>query len=166
MTQATPTCVNHPREETRVSCTACGNPICPRCMRASAVGHKCPACARTPRSARAVGKPIHYVRAVGAGLPLAVAGGVVIIQLLSIVRFGLIIFSLLLGFAVGRAVRWGAKGQTQMPFPAVAAGCASGGMLVAFWVVLGTPVPLGPQGLWFALGIAGAGYVAIRGLQG
>lgn len=133
-------------------------------MRSSAVGHKCPACARTPRSARAIGKPIHYVRAVGTGLPLAVVGGFALIELIAVVRFGLVIFSVLLGFGVGKAVRWGAHGQTQHPFPAVAAGCAAGGLIVAFWLRLGTPVPLGPQGLWFALGIIGAGYFAIRGL--
>lgn len=134
-------------------------------MRSGPVGHKCPACARTPRSARTIGKPIHYVRAVGTGLPLAIVGGLALVELVAVVRFGLIIFSVLLGLAVGRVVRWGGHGQTQPPFPAVAAGCAAGGLLVAFWVRLGTPLPLGPQGLWFALGVAGAGYFAIRGLH-
>lgn len=158
-------CVNHPREETRLSCTACGDAICPRCMRPSAVGHKCPSCARPPRGSRRRGKPIHYVRAVGAALPLAVAGGVAILQLVAIVRFGVVIFTALLGAVVGMVVRWGAKGQTQPPFPAVAVGCAVGGLMAGFWIVLGTPIPLGPQGLWFALGLAGAGYFAVRGLH-
>lgn len=148
-----------------MSCSACGDPICPRCMRASAVGQKCPKCARTPRSARGAGKPIHYVRAVGAALPLAVVGGALIVQLVGFIRFGLIIFSMMLGFGVGMVVRWGSKGQTQPPFPAVAAACASGGLLIGFWIRLGTPVPAGPQGLWFVLSIAAAGYVAVRGLH-
>lgn len=165
MTEQIRTCVNHPREETRVSCSSCGDPICTRCMRPSAVGQKCTSCARPARRARALGKPIHYVRAVGAGLPLAVVGGVAMLQLVAFVRFGLVIFACLLGFAVGRTVGWGAGGQSQHPFPAVAAGCACGGLLVAYWIVLGTPLPLGMGGLWTALGIAGAGYFAVRGLQ-
>ncbi|MEX2621996.1 MAG: hypothetical protein WD250_17430 [Egibacteraceae bacterium] len=157
--------MNHPREETRVSCTTCEAPICPRCMHQSAVGHKCPACARPPRGSRLRGKPIHYVKAVGAGLPVAAAGGLVILQLVAVVRFGIVIFSALLGAGVGMVVRWGANGQTQPPFPAVAVGCAVGGLLLAFWIGLGTPIPLGPQGLWFALGLAAAGYFAVRGLH-
>lgn len=140
-------------------------------MRSTAVGQKCPNCARTPRSARGVGKPIHYVRAVGAGLPLAVVGGLALLELLAAmqravgVSFGVIILCALLGFAVGRVVSWGARGQTQHPFPAVAAGCAVVGLLVAFTIAFGTPIPLGPRGLWFALGVAAAGYLAVRGLQ-
>jgi len=134
-------------------------------MRPSAVGQKCPDCARTPRSARAVGKPIHYVRAIGVAVPLAVMGGLAMLQVIATIRFGVIIFSALLGFGVGMVVSWAVKGQTQNPFPAVAAGCAAGGLLVAFWIGLGTPLPMGPQGLWFALGVAAAGYFAIRGLH-
>jgi membrane associated rhomboid family serine protease len=45
-----PTCYRHPRRETGVSCSNCGNPICPDCMTPTAVGMRCPDCAsrRTP----------------------------------------------------------------------------------------------------------------------
>lgn len=165
MAQAPPTCVNHPREATRVSCSACGAPICPRCMRPSAVGQKCPDCARAPRSARTLGKPLHYVRAIGAGLPAAIVGGLVLVEVIAIVRFGLIILSALLGFVIGRVVAWGAKGQTQPPFPAVAVGCAVGG--IAIGIALRVPLAAfaGPNGLWFALALAAAGWFAVRGLR-
>lgn len=43
MTNA-PTCARHPDRETWVSCSRCGNPICPDCMNEAPVGFHCPAC--------------------------------------------------------------------------------------------------------------------------
>jgi len=44
------TCYRHPSRETGVSCSNCGNPICPDCMTPTPVGMRCPDCAqqRTP----------------------------------------------------------------------------------------------------------------------
>jgi membrane associated rhomboid family serine protease len=39
------TCYRHPNRETGVSCSNCGNPICPDCMTATPVGMRCPDCA-------------------------------------------------------------------------------------------------------------------------
>jgi membrane associated rhomboid family serine protease len=41
-----PTCYRHPNRETGVSCSNCGNPICPDCMTPTPVGMRCPNCAR------------------------------------------------------------------------------------------------------------------------
>jgi membrane associated rhomboid family serine protease len=41
-----PTCYRHPGRETGVSCSNCGNPICPDCMTPTPVGMRCPDCAR------------------------------------------------------------------------------------------------------------------------
>src|ERR687897_543539 len=54
-TNVAPTCVNHPKVETRLTCSNCGDPICTRCMVTTAVGQKCPRCAR--QSGRAKGNP-------------------------------------------------------------------------------------------------------------
>jgi hypothetical protein len=40
------TCPRHPDVETRLSCSACGDTICPNCAREAAVGYKCPDCAQ------------------------------------------------------------------------------------------------------------------------
>ena len=40
------TCYRHPRVETGVSCSNCGNPICTDCMTPTRVGMRCPDCAR------------------------------------------------------------------------------------------------------------------------
>src|SRR5215475_11041933 len=50
-----PTCYRHPNRETGVSCSNCGNPICPDCMTATPVGMRCPDCARQRT-------PVHTVR--------------------------------------------------------------------------------------------------------
>jgi membrane associated rhomboid family serine protease len=53
------TCYRHPSRETGVSCSNCGNPICPDCMTPTPVGMRCPDCAsqktktRTMRSMHA-----------------------------------------------------------------------------------------------------------------
>jgi membrane associated rhomboid family serine protease len=39
-------CYRHPSRETGVSCSNCGNPICPDCMTATPVGMRCPDCSR------------------------------------------------------------------------------------------------------------------------
>ena len=38
-------CYRHPDRETGVSCSNCGNPICPDCMTTTPVGMRCPDCA-------------------------------------------------------------------------------------------------------------------------
>lgn len=40
------TCYRHPSRETGVSCSSCGNPICPDCMTPTPVGMRCPECSR------------------------------------------------------------------------------------------------------------------------
>ncbi|HSK91882.1 MAG TPA: hypothetical protein VK875_11275 [Euzebyales bacterium] len=132
-------------------------------MRTAAVGQKCPSCARPARSARALGKPQHYVRAVGAGLVAAVVGGIIYTQLLAVVRFGALIFAGILGFVIGRVVRWGTRGQSQQPFTAIAITLGVVAVAVAFTTGFGTPLP--PR-LLTLLAYPAAGWFALRGLQG
>ena len=39
-------CYRHKDRETGVSCSNCGNPICPDCMTPTPVGMRCPECSR------------------------------------------------------------------------------------------------------------------------
>ena len=50
-----PTCYRHPDRETYITCTRCGRPICPDCMREAAVGFQCPDC--VAEAARATREP-------------------------------------------------------------------------------------------------------------
>jgi membrane associated rhomboid family serine protease len=45
-------CYRHPRNETAVTCSNCGRPICTECMVFASVGIKCPECAGTPTGAK------------------------------------------------------------------------------------------------------------------
>lgn len=131
-------------------------------MRTAAVGQKCPRCARSPRSARALGKPEHYLRAVGGGVLAAIVGGLVYAQLVGTVRFGSLILAGLLGFLIGRVVRWGARGQSQQPFLAIAMGLAGLAVAVAFLIGAGTLLPLRSLAI---LAYPVAIWLAMRGLQ-
>lgn len=46
------TCYRHPSVETGVSCSNCGNPICPDCMTTTQVGMRCPECAQQKTKVR------------------------------------------------------------------------------------------------------------------
>jgi membrane associated rhomboid family serine protease len=48
------TCYRHSSRETGVSCSNCGNPICPDCMTPTPVGMRCPDCSRQKTKTRTV----------------------------------------------------------------------------------------------------------------
>jgi hypothetical protein len=112
-----PTCVNHPKVETRLTCSSCGDPICPRCMVATAVGQKCPRCAR--QSGRAKGDPdtVLLARAFGAGVAVAAAAGL----LMLLVSFASLLLAAAHGFLVGAVVRRAAWRRTHARLGLVAA---------------------------------------------
>jgi hypothetical protein len=105
-----PTCINHPKVETRLTCSSCGDPICPRCMVATAVGQKCPRCAR--QSGRAKGNPevTLLARAFGAGLAVAAGAGLIML----LVSFASLLLAIAHGFLVGATVRWAARRRTHV----------------------------------------------------
>lgn len=111
-----------------------------------------------------MGRPEHYLKGGGAGLAVAIAGGLVLNAVLGQVGFGSVILPGLLGFGVGRAVAWGAAGQSQQPFlaGAIALGVL-GGVLAGGVLTVGLALLMRPFAL---LGVAAAAYGAARGLRG
>lgn len=98
-------CYWHPDRETRISCSTCGKPICTECMRQTDVGIKCPDDARLPRGARAgVMKPRQILRAVGAGVGVALAGIFVTYLIIFQIGFGSILLSGLAGYGAGTLI--------------------------------------------------------------
>jgi hypothetical protein len=118
-TNLAPTCVNHPKVETRLTCSNCGDPICTRCMVATAVGQKCPRCAKQTGRAKGNPEPQLLARGFGAGVAVAAFGGIV----LAVVPFAGLLLALAHGFVVGAAVRWAARRRTH-PWLGLAAAAA------------------------------------------
>jgi hypothetical protein len=67
-------CAEHPDVETRLRCSRCGKPICPRCGVRTPVGMRCPDCAGT--RATIVADRAGTLTAAAAGLAVASAAGI------------------------------------------------------------------------------------------
>lgn len=145
-------CTNHPDTLTRLSCAACDRPICPKCVRRSSVGQRCPDCAGPSANARRPSRAGQYLRGGGPAAILAIAGGIIVAQ----IGFGSIILAAVLGFGVGKLVSWGAGGDTEQPLPQIAVGIVLLGIAIGSLAVHGSPIPPGltilayPAGGWFA----------------
>jgi hypothetical protein len=105
---AVPTCSNHPDVQTRLTCSSCGTPICPRCMVPAAVGQKCPACARQSRRAR--GTPtVGPVALVFAATVAGGAAGGAVYAVVPAFTFLLFIVAAVYGLGMGNLARWAAR---------------------------------------------------------
>ena len=96
-------CATHPNVETLLSCGKCDKPICPKCLVHTPVGVRCKECANVRRSPIYEVSTVYYLKAAGAGLGLALAGGVVW-ALLRGVPFASIITSIIVGLAIGEGI--------------------------------------------------------------
>jgi membrane associated rhomboid family serine protease len=61
------TCYRHANQETAVTCSACGRPICPDCMVFAAVGIKCPECGGRATGAKKTAQRIGSAAGQGTG---------------------------------------------------------------------------------------------------
>ncbi|MBE0428780.1 MAG: hypothetical protein IBX61_02790 [Thermoleophilia bacterium] len=164
-------CKNHPSAETRVTCSNCGDPICPDCMIFAPVGAKCPDCARMPKSALVRVKPERLLLTAVAGLGAATLGGLLFGQLLSFVSFFTIIIAFGLGLGIGEAVSWASGRFHGSRLAAWAAACAA--LSILFTPLLRGLMVYGPTieamayvlafgGVWKFLWIAAAAFGAWR----
>ena len=96
-------CATHPNVETRLSCSKCDRAICPKCLVHTPVGARCKGCANVRRSPIYEVSAFYYTKAAGAGLGLAVAGGVVW-ALLRGIPFASILASIIVGVAIGEGI--------------------------------------------------------------
>ena len=70
-------CAADPHVETALRCGRCDTPICPRCLIMTPVGARCRPCARLRTNPLYDVRPLHYLRALAAGLVVALFGGLV-----------------------------------------------------------------------------------------
>ncbi|MBI2849351.1 MAG: hypothetical protein HYX88_04395 [Chloroflexi bacterium] len=69
-------CVHHPGVETLLTCGKCGQPICTRCVIQTPVGIRCHQCAQLKSLPTFDLSISHYLRAIGAGILLALVSGI------------------------------------------------------------------------------------------
>lgn len=148
-------CKRHPAVETRVTCSSCDDPICPDCMIFTAVGAKCPSCARMPKSALVRVKPERLALVAVAGLVSAALGGYlfgIIISAISLLAF-LVAFGL--GVGVGEAVSWASGRHHSSRLAAWGAACAVFAILFPFLLTGISVYGPAPQVIIFAVTYGG-----------
>jgi len=150
------TCARHPDMPTRLFCSECGTPICPRCLIETAVGQKCPECARQKKAAVRRGKPHQYRKGIAVGVGAAVLAAFALSLLYRTGGFFRAIITGVVAYGIARAVLWGAENNRADPFrnTAMVLGVAAaiGGWLLAGLSVSGL-LNVGP-----ILTFAGAAY--------
>lgn len=98
-------CTYHPNVRTRLRCSKCGTPICPRCAVETPVGYRCPDCAAVRGLPTYQTSGSAMVKAVAVGGIIAIAVGV----LWGYFPAWSFYLSLLLGFGVAEGMSWAAN---------------------------------------------------------
>lgn len=99
-------CARHPQEETRLRCTECGAPVCPKCMVMYEVGFKCPGCAKKRPSHSEQVSGAHAAIAIGLSLLAGFVYGWLhpLLMGLGVIQFfGIPILAFLLAYGLGMA---------------------------------------------------------------
>ena len=134
-----PTCYRHPDRETWVSCTRCGRPACPDCLREAAVGQQCLECVR------GAGQGTRQARTAFGGRPVATAA-----VTWTLVGINVVLFLVEL-VKPSLATDWGMLGYASTGFGGPLQGVAAGQ-----WYRLITSAFLPP-----ATGLGGLGFLDI-----
>ena len=162
-------CVNHPSVETLVTCSACGDPICPDCMVQTPVAAKCSRCAKVPKSALVRLKPDRLALTIISGLVAAVIGGYLFGVIVSAISFFAVIIAFGLGAGVGEAVSRASGRFRGTQVAAWAAACAALGIVFPFFLraygLHGLTAPtidyvIAVGGIWKLFWMAAAAYGA------
>jgi hypothetical protein len=132
-------CAANPDVLTSLRCGRCDTPICPRCLVMTPVGARCRACARLRAHPVYDVRPLHYLRGAGAGLAVALIGGLVAASVPFLGFLGL----LLLGWLTGEAVTAAANRKRGTGLAAVAAAATVLGALGGPALLVAAELPPG-----------------------
>ncbi len=125
-------CPRHPRISTRLRCSKCGTPICPRCMVETPVGYRCPTCAGLSSRVWSDLPGSLLVRAAVAGLLVALVVG----WLWSRIPEWQFYLALLLGFGVAEAMANAARLRRGQALQAMGIACVAVGLLTSRFLLL------------------------------
>lgn len=142
-------CYWHPEVETGLSCSQCGKAICPGCMVQAPVGIRCRECGKAVKMPTYDIQPSHYARAAGAGVGVAIGGG--LLWALANFLFGGIPFlsSLIavgIGYGAGELISRSVNGKRGTGLAWIAA-CSVVGAFLVSWQTF--PFSFGIFGLLF-----------------
>ncbi|MBP1707918.1 MAG: hypothetical protein H6Q39_1642 [Chloroflexi bacterium] len=128
-----PRCKRHPGSETGLSCGKCGDPICPKCLVQTPVGARCPACARVSRVPTYQISRVYYLRAIGAGLGLSIACGLLwgFIQTFLFSSFFNFLIAAAAGYGIGEGISLSVNRKSGLGL------CIIGGVAVALSYLIG-----------------------------
>lgn len=153
-------CSYHPNVETRLRCSKCGRPICPRCAVQTPVGFRCPDCVRGQQAIFYTATPLDYGIAVVVGLAISTLAALIL------GRMG-IFLALILGPVAGgviaEVVRWAIRRRRGRWIWLVVSSCiAVGGLLsLILSALLFSPTSLLSLIIYIALAI-GTAYARLR----
>lgn len=96
-------CSYHPNVETRLRCSKCGTPICPKCAVQTPVGFRCPDCVRSQQAVFYTASPLDYGIAVVVGLVISTLAALILSQ---VGIFLVLILGPLAGGVIAEVVSW------------------------------------------------------------
>lgn len=153
-------CARHPEVETGLTCGKCGTPVCPRCLVQTPVGVRCRSCARLRRLPTFQVSYVHYAKAVGASLGLALLGGLGSPYLIRWLPFGFyawVLIIIALGYVYGQAISLAVNRKRGTGLQVIA-----GGSLLLSYIISSAIAPwFGGLGLLSLLGLGLGVWVAI-----
>lgn len=124
-------CSYHPNVRTRLRCSKCGKPICPRCAVETPVGYRCPDCAAV-RGLPTYQTPTGMlIKSLMLGVVIAAAAGV----LWGFFPAWNFYLALLLGFGVAEGMAWAANYKRGADLQLAAIGCVILGLAISRAVI-------------------------------
>ena len=126
-------CNWHPSIDTGLSCSQCGRNICTQCLVQASVGIRCPECGKATKMPTFDVQPAHYAKAVGVGVGVAIAGGILWIIFNAILGgFGVLssIPALGVGYAAGELISKSVNAKRGKGLAYIAAGTVVGAFVI------------------------------------
>lgn len=124
-------CSYHPDTLTRLRCSRCGKPICPKCGARTPVGLRCPDCAGVR------GLPTYSTSsdALAKGVAIGFAVAIVIGVIWSRAPQWGFYLALILGFAIAEALAWAVKGKRGTDIQVVGIGLVALSLLISRYLL-------------------------------